>query len=101
MTDTLPIVQEAVWAQGRAGGAENLFPTRIRSRIFQPAVSRYTDKPKQRASYFSSKSLFYFFNICIDYFESLASSCCGGVCVCVFVCVCGVVVCVCVGCGGV
>ena len=28
--------------QGRSGRAENLVPTGIRSRIFQPAVSRYT-----------------------------------------------------------
>jgi len=29
--------------QGRAGQAENLVPTGIRSRTFQPVVSRYTD----------------------------------------------------------
>ena len=29
--------------QGRSGRAENLVPTGIRSRTFQPAVSRYTD----------------------------------------------------------
>jgi len=29
--------------QGRSGRAENLVPTRIRSRIVQPVVSRYTD----------------------------------------------------------
>ena len=29
--------------QGRSGRAENLVPTRIRSRTVQPVVSRYTD----------------------------------------------------------
>jgi len=29
--------------QGQSGGAENLVPTRIRSRTVQPVVSRYTD----------------------------------------------------------
>ena len=33
------------WAgpQGRAGRAENLVPTGIRSRTIQPVISRYTD----------------------------------------------------------
>ena len=41
--DKVPILQEAGWAQGRSGPAENLVPTGIRSRTIQPVVSRYTD----------------------------------------------------------
>jgi len=41
--DPVPILQEAGWAQGRSGRAENLVPTGIRSRTVQPVVSRYTD----------------------------------------------------------
>jgi len=40
---TVPIVEEAGWAQGRSGRAENVVPTGIRSRTVQPVVSRYTD----------------------------------------------------------
>ena len=41
--DPVPILQEAGWAQGRSGRAENLVPTGIRSWTVQPVVSRYTD----------------------------------------------------------
>ena len=42
--DTVPIVQEAGWAPGLVWiGAENLAPTGIRFRTFQPVVSHYTD----------------------------------------------------------
>jgi len=41
--DPVPIVQEAGWAQGRPGWAENLVPTGIRPRTVQSVVSRYTD----------------------------------------------------------
>jgi len=42
--DPVPMVQEAVWAPGPVWtGAENLAPTGIRSRTFQPVASRYTD----------------------------------------------------------
>jgi len=42
--DPVPIVLEAGWAPGPVWtGAENLAPTRIRSRTVQPAFSRYTD----------------------------------------------------------
>jgi len=41
--EAVPILQEAGWAQGRSGRAENLVPTGIRSRIVQPVISRYTD----------------------------------------------------------
>ena len=34
--DPVPILQEAGWAQGRSGLAENLVPTGIRSRTVQP-----------------------------------------------------------------
>ena len=40
----VPILQEAGWAPGPVcRGAENLVPTRIRSRTVQPVVSRYTN----------------------------------------------------------
>jgi len=41
--DPVPILQRLGGPQGRSGGAENLAPTRIRSRTVQPAVSRYTN----------------------------------------------------------
>jgi len=41
--DLAPILQDAGWAQGRSGQAENLHPTGIGSRTVQPVVSRYTD----------------------------------------------------------
>jgi len=42
--DPAPILQEAGWAPGPVWtGAENLVPTGIRSRTFQPVVSPYTD----------------------------------------------------------
>jgi len=41
--DPVPILQEAAWATGRSGRAENLVPTGIRSRTVQPVVIRYTD----------------------------------------------------------
>ena len=41
--DPVPIVQEAGWAPGRSGRAENLVPTGIRSRTVQSVDSRYTD----------------------------------------------------------
>ena len=39
----LPILQDAGWAPGRSGRAENLVPTGIQSRTVQSVVSRYTD----------------------------------------------------------
>ena len=39
----VPILQESGWAPGRVWRAENLVPTGIRPRTFQPVVSRYTD----------------------------------------------------------
>ena len=44
--DPVPILQEAGWAPGRFGRAENLVPTGIRSRTVQHVVSRYTDPHK-------------------------------------------------------
>ena len=41
--DPVPILQEAGWAPGPVWRAENLVPTGIRYRTFQPVVSRYTD----------------------------------------------------------
>ena len=42
--EPVPILQEAGWAPRPVWkGAENLVPTVIRSRTFQPAVSCYTD----------------------------------------------------------
>jgi hypothetical protein len=42
--DTVPIVQEVGWdPRAVLEGAENLVSTGIRSRTFQPVVSRYTD----------------------------------------------------------
>ena len=42
--DPVPIEWEAGWAPGPVWtGAENLAPTRIRSRTVQPVASRYTD----------------------------------------------------------
>jgi len=42
--DPAPIVQEAGWAPEPVWiRAENLAPTEIRSRTFQPVASRYTD----------------------------------------------------------
>ena len=41
--EPVPILQEAGWAQGLSGRAENLVPTEIRSRTVQPVVGRYTD----------------------------------------------------------
>jgi len=41
--DSVPIVQEAGWPQGRSGRAENLDPIGIRFRTVQSVVSRYTD----------------------------------------------------------
>jgi len=41
--DPIPNLQEAGWAQGRSGRADNLVPIGIRSRTHQPVVSRYTD----------------------------------------------------------
>jgi len=38
-----PFYRRLGWPQGRSGQAENLVPTGIRSRTFQPLVSRYTD----------------------------------------------------------
>jgi len=41
--DPGPILQEAVWAPGSVWtGAENLFPTGIRSRTVEPVVRHYT-----------------------------------------------------------
>jgi hypothetical protein len=37
--------------QGRSGWAENLVPTEIRSRTFQPVVSRYTDRATRSTLY--------------------------------------------------
>ena len=54
--DPVPIVQEAGWAPGRSGRVENLFPTGIRSRTVQPAVSRYTDWATRRNSIYSTLS---------------------------------------------
>ena len=41
--DPVPILQEAGWAPGSVGRAENLVPTGFRSRTVQPVVSRYTE----------------------------------------------------------
>ena len=49
--DPVPILQEAGWAQGQSGWAENLVPTGIRSRTVQPVVSRYTDWATQPTVY--------------------------------------------------
>jgi len=38
--DPVPILQEAGWAPGPSGRAENFIPTGIRSRTVQPVVSR-------------------------------------------------------------
>ena len=38
-----PFYRRLVWPQGRSGRAENLVPTGIQPRTFQPVVSRYTD----------------------------------------------------------
>ena len=38
-----PFYRRMSGPQGRSGRAENLVPTGIRSRTFQPAVSSYTD----------------------------------------------------------
>jgi len=38
-----PLYRRLGGPQGRSGQAENLVPTRIRSRTVQPVVSRYTD----------------------------------------------------------
>jgi len=38
-----PFYKKLCGPQGRSGWAENLVPTRIRSRIVQPVASRYTD----------------------------------------------------------
>jgi len=38
-----PLYKTIGGPQSRSGRAENLVPTRIRSRIIQPVVSRYTD----------------------------------------------------------
>ena len=38
-----PFYRRLCGPQGRSGRVENLVPTVIRSRTFQPAVSRYTD----------------------------------------------------------
>jgi hypothetical protein len=37
--DLVPIVQEAGWAQGRSGRAENLAPPGLNPRTVQPVVS--------------------------------------------------------------
>jgi len=43
--DPVPIVQEAGWAQGWSGQAENLVPTGIRSRTIQTIVAILTELP--------------------------------------------------------
>jgi len=49
--DPVPILQEAGWAQGRSGQAENLIFTGIRSRTVWTVVSRYTDWATRPAIY--------------------------------------------------
>jgi len=41
-----PLYRRLGGPQGRSGRAENLVPTRIRSRTVQPVVSRYTDSSR-------------------------------------------------------
>ena len=45
--------------QGRSGRAENLVPTRTRSRTLQPVVSRYTDWATRATNYQGSVRLIY------------------------------------------
>jgi len=46
-----PLYRRLGVPQGRSGRAENFVPTEIRSRTFQPVVSRYTDWATQPISY--------------------------------------------------
>ena len=48
--DPVPILQEAGYAPGRSGRAENLVPTGIRSRTIQPVVSRWATRPTNRVT---------------------------------------------------
>jgi len=41
--DSVPMYRRLGGPQGRSGGAENLVPTKIRTRAVQPVVSHYSD----------------------------------------------------------
>jgi len=53
--DLVPILQEAEWAPGQVGLAENLIPPRIQSWTVQPVVSHYNDWATQPTIYYYYK----------------------------------------------
>ena len=64
-----PLYRRLGGSHGRSGQAENLVPTRIRSRTVQPVVSRYTDWATRRSFFLgtfakSRRATFTFISVC-------------------------------------
>ena len=59
--DQVPILQEAGWATGRSGRAENLVPTGIRSRIFFQPVAQSLYRLSYPAHYYYYYYYYYYY----------------------------------------